>query len=299
MKIVLSRKGFDSSYGGVPSPIFDDGSMLSFPIPSRSGRPVGDLQHRGLGVAPVMQALTGARFNSTTTVHLDPDLEASTVERIPGWRPTFGQVAAAQRHLTNQRVGPGDLFLFFGWFRRVRASAGSWAYARSDAGTHTLFGWLQVEEVLAVGDASKLLMTRPWLAHHPHVVFASTVGASNTIYVAAEKVTMNGRRLAVPGAGVFPKWSSNLQLTAPGFTRSVWDLPGWMMPGRGLSAPLTYHGRLSRWQAIGDRVRLESVAKGQEFVQDVGTNQHALAWVQQLLENHAGEASMEPRVGRT
>ena len=33
MKLVLSRKGFDSSSGGVPSPIFADGTMLSLPIP--------------------------------------------------------------------------------------------------------------------------------------------------------------------------------------------------------------------------------------------------------------------------
>lgn len=34
MKIILSRKGFDSSYGGYPSPILPDGSLLSIPIPS-------------------------------------------------------------------------------------------------------------------------------------------------------------------------------------------------------------------------------------------------------------------------
>lgn len=34
MKVVLSRKGFDSSNGGIVSPIFEDGTMISFPIPS-------------------------------------------------------------------------------------------------------------------------------------------------------------------------------------------------------------------------------------------------------------------------
>ncbi len=33
MKIILSRKGFDGTYGGYPSPIFPDGRMLSMPIP--------------------------------------------------------------------------------------------------------------------------------------------------------------------------------------------------------------------------------------------------------------------------
>ena len=36
MKVVLSRKGFDSSAGGVASPIMPDGTMLSLPIPDRT-----------------------------------------------------------------------------------------------------------------------------------------------------------------------------------------------------------------------------------------------------------------------
>jgi len=34
LRVVLSRKGFDSSYGGYPSPILPDGTLVSFPIPS-------------------------------------------------------------------------------------------------------------------------------------------------------------------------------------------------------------------------------------------------------------------------
>ena len=30
MKVILSRKGFDSANGGIASPIFEDGTMLSF-----------------------------------------------------------------------------------------------------------------------------------------------------------------------------------------------------------------------------------------------------------------------------
>lgn len=33
MKFILSRKGFDSGYGGCASPILPDGTMLSIPIP--------------------------------------------------------------------------------------------------------------------------------------------------------------------------------------------------------------------------------------------------------------------------
>lgn len=34
MKIILSRKGFDSAFGGVASPVFtEEGKFLSLPIP--------------------------------------------------------------------------------------------------------------------------------------------------------------------------------------------------------------------------------------------------------------------------
>ena len=35
MKIILSRKGFDSANGGIVSPIMEDGTLVSFPIPSK------------------------------------------------------------------------------------------------------------------------------------------------------------------------------------------------------------------------------------------------------------------------
>lgn len=34
MKVVLSRKGVDSQYGKLASPILPDGTLLSLPIPS-------------------------------------------------------------------------------------------------------------------------------------------------------------------------------------------------------------------------------------------------------------------------
>lgn len=32
MKVILSRKGFDSTYGGYPSLILPDGELISLPI---------------------------------------------------------------------------------------------------------------------------------------------------------------------------------------------------------------------------------------------------------------------------
>ena len=40
MKIILSRKGFDSASGGLCNPILPDGTLLSMPIPGTSKNPV-------------------------------------------------------------------------------------------------------------------------------------------------------------------------------------------------------------------------------------------------------------------
>ena len=41
MRVILSRKGFDSQYGGMPSPILPDGTLLSLPIPSKTDMETG------------------------------------------------------------------------------------------------------------------------------------------------------------------------------------------------------------------------------------------------------------------
>lgn len=71
MSIVLSREGFDSSMGGVASPIFPDGSMLSLPIPDPAG-PValGELRPRGVDLVQVVDDLTRRRIGAGTHVHL-------------------------------------------------------------------------------------------------------------------------------------------------------------------------------------------------------------------------------------
>ncbi|WP_267939832.1 hypothetical protein [Paraburkholderia flagellata] len=88
MKIIFSRKGFDSQYGGVPSPILPDGSLQTSPIPSRYGRPLGDIL-RPLGPLHALAShLTQGAITDRTSVHLDPDLSAGSVARKPGNTPS-------------------------------------------------------------------------------------------------------------------------------------------------------------------------------------------------------------------
>jgi len=115
MKVVLSRKGFDSGYGGWASPILPDGRMLSLPIPARDGVVSYDELSAGDGVSylDIMRQLrrghedrlvlshnTWLSSGPRITTHLDPDLVASSVERLPGWRGMFGQSSAANLFAT-------------------------------------------------------------------------------------------------------------------------------------------------------------------------------------------------------
>ena len=104
--------------------------------------PYAALEWRGVNVGQLVADLTGDPRRRTHCAHLDPD--------IVGWRPLFGQTGAAQGHLRKQDVGPGDLFLFFGIFRRVEEKQGAWRFVRRSPAQHVLWGWLQVSEVHAV-----------------------------------------------------------------------------------------------------------------------------------------------------
>ena len=128
-KLIISRKGFDSRSGGCPSPIFPDGTMFSLPIPSGDEETFEDLQHGDIDVASVVNGITVGRMGRRHPIHLDPDLNFDAYrhrkERADWqeWRGMLGQAGAAQSHLNNQGVGSGDIFLFFGLYRRVEETA--------------------------------------------------------------------------------------------------------------------------------------------------------------------------------
>ena len=124
MKIIFSRKGFDSAAGGVPSPIVA-GRPVSLPIPTKMPSP---LQFADLaGDVPALVAdLTKGKVAPGRNCHLDPDIDPTHCSRQSGWRGALGQDGAAQGHLAKQQVQPGDLFLFWGLFRPVDKLAGKW-----------------------------------------------------------------------------------------------------------------------------------------------------------------------------
>ena len=301
MKLILSRKGFDSGYGGCASPIFPNDSMASFPIPDRHekwdslhGMFCGDYD-----LGAVAQDLTRGLSPSHSIergsmIHLDPDLRVRHPLGLDGWRTAFGQDGAAQTHLSNQLVGSGDIFLFFGWFRRVQQFEKRWRFDPKEPDLHVIFGWLQVDQVIQVSEYRKRRSTYPWLEHHPHIRNAIRYPGNNTIYVAADRLFIGGQPTAQPGGGAFGCFSSIRQLTHPAqpvpVKRSVWQLPRWFSAENASGKrALTYHGNENRWTFnVKDptRVELRSVAKGQEFVFDMERTGKASAnkWFKALFE---------------
>jgi hypothetical protein len=256
--------------------------MYSLPIPLVAGAPASRYSLGEHQLGDMLSDLTRGQLGPLTLVHADPDLCASATQRAAGWRPAFGQVAAAQSHLAGRCVDVGDLFLFFGWFRQVERVAGTWRFARGAPDVHMLFGWLQVGERIDVDSTAEL---PAWLGNHPHVEHrAKFAGQGNTIYLAQEWLGLDNR-LSRPGGGTFRRWADDLQLTVPDQPcRSLWRLPRWFMPeGR---RPLSYHGQLDRWRSTDDGCELKSVGRGQEFVLDASLYPEAIAWARDLIEAH-------------
>src|SRR2546423_14631394 len=96
MKIIFSRKGFDSSLGKVPSPIFEDKSFFSLPIPAgdyKSNTRFNDLNCNGHRIGKVVADLSKGKIRAAATAHFDPDLNPHILPRLKGWRAIYGPSA--------------------------------------------------------------------------------------------------------------------------------------------------------------------------------------------------------------
>lgn len=191
MRVIFSRKGFDSSAGGVPSPLVN-GRPVSIPIPT-SDRSVTTYGHIGLG--DVVSTITKNRYSESSLCHYDPMFQ--------GEKCAFGQTSAAQSHLANNNVGVGDVFLFFGLFSELDGRDPH----------HRIFGFLTVESVLNVG-ANPQLQDQPpgFEIRHPHTI--GVWNRNNTIYL---------------GSGQTASTSDpDLRLSVVNEQVSKWNVPSWL-----------------------------------------------------------------------
>jgi Nucleotide modification associated domain 3 len=235
------------------------------------------------------------RHSARSTVHLDPYLSRDRTTVSKGWMPAFGQDDTAQRHLENEGVGRGDLFLFFGWFRQVEVWNKQFRYRPGSPDLHVLFGWLQIGDVIRVDDSFSPRGKLRWLKDHPHVQDRHLMKQNNTIYVASDRLYLDGLK-NFAGGGLFSDFDECLQLTEPNtHTRTSWLLPSWLHPSADTAPTLSYHrpkpnnpGQ-NRWALDGkpgnSSTRLRSVSRGQEFVIDLkGAREKAAnIWLKSLF----------------
>lgn len=238
MKLIFSRKGFDSAAGKASSPIIE-GRPISLPIPTDRR---SSTNYRAAGLGNIVEHMTNRRIRADHLCHEDPVF-------LNG-RCAFGQTGAAQSHLERNRVGVGDIFLFFGLF----------ALRDGRDRHHRIFGYLKVEQVHHLGSRpSKSDDPGGFLRRHPHTI--GRWNKNNTIYL--------GRGAEARSA------HPCLRLTKPDSPVSVWSVPEWLR-----AAGLTYHGNPTRW--IGD-TELRVASRGQEFVANIGNRAAPGKWLRTVV----------------
>ena len=298
-RIVISRKGFDSGTGCIPSPIFEDGTMLSLPIPDSAGTvSYADLTMNGHSYGKLISDLGGMkqskdgmkRLSADDKVHLDPDLLRSVCQRRAGWRPSYGQCDSSLTILQKHEIGRGDLFLFYGWFRYCELIGGRYQYVKKEPDLHVIFGYLKVDEMIRISNDP----VPTWAMDHPHLTDTARKKDNNMLFVGADSLGIEGAE-DLPGAAAFHKFKkiddreeSALQLTAPGKSRSWWRLPKWIYPRLGVPT-LSSHERAERWKSEGEFCLMQNVSRGQEFVLDVQYYPESIEWVRNIINQGVGD----------
>ena len=281
-KVILSRKGFDTSTGGIPSWIYR-GKTFSIPIPE-AGSGIFYNQLHFDNEHSYLDVMRDLGVKCYSEAHLDPDIKKGILRnRHENWRAAFGQHGAALSHLLQSAfsVNKGDLFLYFGWFKEIELKNGKFRYVKNAPDLHLLYGWLEICEIIE----ASILKCPEFLLSHPHIIFKNEYGrGSNCIFTATEKSSWftgkNGEHIV--GAGNFnyhPELILSYQEGKP-YKRSLWQLPACFF--RNNKCLLSYHENREGIPISGKKNRklLQSVARGQEFIAPV--NAGIIKWIKSL-----------------
>ncbi len=279
-KLIISRKGFDTTsragpvkhpFGGVPSPIFPDGSIYSLPIPlldEELGSTYGNLYlgdgPSRISIGQVVEDLTSeraTRWTPDSPAYPSPDIRQPFQIQFDGKTGSVAAIGPQLGHLRNQSIGTDDIFLFFGLFRRVEQARGRWRFVPTAPQQHVLFGWLQVGSIHV--ETLEYSLESAW-------------------YVAADHLRL-GDTHSGPAVGIFPSLDERLVLSKPGGSASQWRLPRWFYPDSPRSC-LTYHPR-HLWTRDNQYAYVQRRGPGQEFVLDLRQYPEALEWFSELVHD--------------
>ncbi len=174
MKVIFSRKGFDTTYGGFPSPIFPDGTIYSVPIPSKlNDKKFCELRfnYHGEPLQKILNQLTKKRIKARKLRECDYLQPKFRCHLDPFWiskklNYALGQVGAALKHLENNQIEKDDIFLFYGLFQEIENRNGEWCYIKSAPKIHLIFASMIVGEIIPVMRTTQ--KCPPFLGEHPH-----------------------------------------------------------------------------------------------------------------------------------
>jgi hypothetical protein len=238
----------------------------------------------GKKVARFVAELTNGKVSLDDRVHLDPDIRPELRDKKHCSLPlTFGQSGIAQRELEKKGVKQGDLFLFFGWFRKAdERSPGSFRFTREASDIHAIWGWLQIGQVLDLNDSLQRREARRIAPKHPHVVRPNT-GKADCLYVAKNTLAFLPSRR---GAGAFREFHEAIRLSngqrdlSEKLLRSRWKLPAFFK-----DVKMTHLPGDPRWELIGESVLFDCAkGRGQEFIFETKGHEKAVArWLEGIF----------------
>lgn len=268
MKIILSRKGFDSQYGGMPSPILPNGKLLSLPIPSDEGTTTyEDIVYDGKTYMEIMGELKPQRAEKMkgSCCHVDPDMENRYGDSGKDWKPAFGQAGGAQTQLKD--ICAGDIFLFYGWFRQTEYDEnGKLKFVRgSKEDKHIIWGYMEVGK--RITDEQQI---KNEYNHHPHSLDKYT-SQNNALYIPADKLSLDNTK---KGYGVF-NYAPIRQLTKENHNRSEWEIPDCFR-----DVKISHHNNKS-YGFIDGKDYFKSACIGQEFILEA--TDEIVEWVKEVI----------------
>lgn len=262
MKVILSRKGLDSTYCDIANLCINNTELVMLPIMSKNN--TATYKDLSLCENPTTSNVVEQIFNHSKTIntdthcHVDPNL--INFYKVDSFLGSLGQVNSSQAHLLNQGVSVGDIFIFFGLFNDCNTSQSEVKVFKSKS-KHIIFGYLQIGEIVYPNSLSNkerhdYESKYSWLKLHPHwnkEIEDFSNDKNNCIYIARETCTFDN---SIKGYGTF-NFDKDLVLTKSSeSTPTHWELSKEL---QGLK--ISYHNDNSQKKDY-----FQSALRGQEFV---------------------------------
>ncbi len=257
MRVILSRKGFEPTHGGIPSPILPDGTLLLLPKPVENGTiSFHDLSYQGHSYYDIAVSLNEDLKEPLDEAMCQTGCYINPISHNPPlvWYPAYHRNGALESHLTKQRVTVGDIFLFYGWFRQTEYdSAHRLRFVPNSPAQSIIFSYFQIGAIIK--DISFFSKQYNWQLH---TFIDKNNSIPSTIYLPTKKLSYNNHQ---PGCSIL-SYHSKLVLTKPGCNYNQWQLPDFLCSP---DVKITYHNNRNNGFISGKNFFIAS-SISEEFV---------------------------------